>query len=89
MKKAILLISAVVLIGCTYEGEKLSTYLQHPRTFIKDPHFANYKDKRDDLESQYLKKELTYAEYVEKMDELDETYSKEVQERGAIVNPSY
>ena len=47
--------------------------------------FANYKEKRDALESQYLQREISYVDYVEGMDELDESYAKEVQERDAKI----
>ncbi len=89
VKKLLLLFVAIALIGCAYEGQELKTYIKNPRWFIKDPHFANYKDKRNALESSYLNKELTYAEYVEEMNGLDETYAKEVQERDAKIAESY
>jgi len=86
MKKAMMLILLLGLLGCAYEGERLSTYLEDPRAIIRDPHFGNYKEKRDALESQYLKKEITYAEYVGQMNELDDNYSREVQERDEIIH---
>jgi hypothetical protein len=80
MKKSLVFIGALLLFGCSYGG-----YLENPEKIIRDPHFAEYKDKRDILESAYLRKEITYAEYIEQRDELDEKYDKEVQERTAVI----
>lgn len=77
-KKVFLLCCLLTLFGCTY-GQN---YLESPETFLEDPHFANYKEKRDALELQYLHKEITYAEYVKERDQLDATYDKEVQQRN-------
>ncbi len=81
MKKIIILILAVILTGCAYEGKRLGEYFGDPRSFIKDPHFAEYKEKRNVLENQYLQKSISYAEYMEQMNKLDENYAREVQER--------
>lgn len=87
MGKGILVVLALLLIGCTYEGTELKEYFKHPRTLIKDPLFVEYKEKRDVLESSYLRKEITYADYVKGMEDLDEIYDKEVQERESkIIN---
>ncbi|HLF18290.1 MAG TPA: hypothetical protein VI749_05265 [Candidatus Omnitrophota bacterium] len=86
MKKALFVSLTLLLAGCAYEGQTLKDYLEDPRAIIQDPHFTDYKQQRDDLEGQYLRKEITYAEYVERMDELDNDYTKEVQERDAILS---
>lgn len=86
MKKMILLFLGLFILGCAYEGTSLKTYFENPRSLIKDPHFGEYKQKRDALESQYLKKEITYSEYVQKMDELDQAYAKEVQQRNQKIS---
>ena len=84
IKKGLLLFCIAALIGCTY-GQG---YLDNPPSFIRDPHFAEYKEDRDDLEIQYLHKEITYAEYIKEKDEMDETYAREVQERNdKIISP--
>lgn len=84
IKKVLLFICALALAGCTYGQD----YLDDPRSFIRDPHFAEYKEERDELELQYLRKEITYVEYVKEKDELDETYEKEIQERNdKIMSP--
>ena len=86
MKKIFLVIISLVFLGCTYEGNTLSDYLSDPRSIIRDPHFGEYQESRDELERQYLKKEISYAEYVEKMDELDKQYTKEVEQRNEILS---
>ena len=84
MKKSLLLLSVLVLFGCTYGQD----YLDNPTSFIRDPHFTEYKNSRDDLESSYLRKEITYAEYIEQKNKVDEQYSKEVQERNSKIMSS-
>ena len=81
MKKSLLVLSMLVIFGCSYGQD----YLKNPTSFIRDPHFTEYKNNRDDLESSYLNKEITYAEYIEQKNKIDEQYSKEVQERNSKV----
>ena len=81
MKKSLLVLCMIVIFGCSY-GQN---YLKNPSSFIRDPHFTEYKNNRDDLESSYLSKEITYAEYIEQKDKIDEKYSKEVQERNSKI----
>ena len=84
LKKYLVLMCVLTLVGCTYGQE----YLENPETILRDPHFTGYKQKRDDLEREYLHKDITYAEYIEKRDHLDNTYAREVQERNAkIMSP--
>jgi len=78
IKRVLLFFCVLALFGCTYGQD----YLDNPQSFIRDPHFTEYKEKRDDLELQYLRKEITYAEYIEEKDGLDKTYEKEIQERN-------
>jgi hypothetical protein len=80
-KKILVLMCALMLLGCSYGKD----YLENPEKFIRDPHFAAYKDKRDALESSYLRKEITYAEYIEQRDKLDDQYDKEVQKRTSVI----
>lgn len=86
IKKLCLCLCVLSLVGCAYEGRKLSDYLENPRSFIRDPHFADYKAKRDAVELQFLNKEITYAQYIEQMDELDNQYTKEINERNEKLN---
>lgn len=84
MKKSIFLILAVICAGCSgmaKDGVKFSEYFKQPRNFINDPHFAEYKEKRDAVESMYLNKEIDYVEYTNQMDELESKYTAEVQAR--------
>jgi hypothetical protein len=85
MKNIAWIVMIVVLFGCTYKGEKLETYVDEPATILKDPHFGHYKEERDALESQYLKKEIDYAVYTQKVEELDAKYNKEVDQRNTIL----
>lgn len=81
-KKMILLFLVSVLAGCTYAGEReLSDYISEPSTIVKDPHFANYKEKLDGIEKEYLEKKITYAQYLEQKTALDNQYTREVKER--------
>ena len=86
-KKMILLCLVCVLAGCTYAGERdLEDYVNDPKTWITDPHFANYEKDRDALERQYLQRDISYAEYLEKQKALDEKYAQEVQERNEKIS---
>lgn len=78
----ILIVFSLMLAGC---ADKIQSYIDEPKTFLKDPHFDNYKDGLEALESSYLKKEISYAEYLDKKEKLDNQYSKEVQAREAII----
>lgn len=77
-KNIIILCCVLALAGCTYGQD----YLEDPGSFVRDPHYANYVDQRDELELRYLRKEIAYAEYIQAKDELDATYEEEVQERN-------
>ncbi|MBF0479515.1 MAG: hypothetical protein HQL26_08530 [Candidatus Omnitrophica bacterium] len=83
MKRWLILLLGLAVLGCSYQGKKLSDYIDDPKSIIKDPHFQQYKEERDVLESQYLKKEITYADYTQKMSDLDAKYTKEVSERDS------
>lgn len=89
-KWIMLLFLPFLFIGCTYAGEKpLDSYLKNPMdpaTWIKDPHFENYKAKRDALESRYLAGKITYADYLDQRQALDDTYAREVAERNAKIS---
>ena len=78
IKRFLLFLCTFALFGCTYGQD----YLDNPGSLIRDPHFTQYKEQRDDLELQYLRKEITYAEYVKEKDDLDSIYDKEVQQRN-------
>ena len=84
IKQILLLFCVLVLFGCTYGQD----YLDDPGSFIRDPHYSAYTEKKDDLELQYLRKEITYADYIKAKDELDQTYDEEVQERNDKIMPA-
>ena len=87
-KNYFMFFALVMFMGCTYKGQQdVETYLDEPATILRDPHFANYEQARDHLESEYLQKKISYADYLEKKKVLDDQYSKEVQTRDAILAP--
>jgi hypothetical protein len=81
MKKSLVMICMLMLFGCSYGND----YLENPETFIRDPHFTAYKNDRDELESVYLRKEITYAEYIQQKDKMDDKYNGEVQKRTSVI----
>ena len=81
MRKMSIVFLGVLLTGCTYQGKSLESYVYDPASIIQDPHFAGYKEKRDALESQYLRKEISYADYLKQVEELDAKYNGEVKSR--------
>ena len=85
MNRLIYFLPLIVILGCAYEGRTLSEYIENPRTIIEDPHYAEHQEELDDLESQYLRKEISYAEYVEKRDDLESEYTGEVKSRTDII----
>jgi len=80
-KKPLLMICMMMILGCTYGQD----YLDDPQSFIRDPHFADYKDHLNDLESSYLNKEISYAQYIEQKQRLDYKYEREVKERNSKI----
>ena len=89
MNRIVIVLMVLALSGCTYTGQDPVKYLEEPQTIIQDPHFTQYKGKRDALESQYLNKEITYAEYVEQTKALDDQYNQEVEKREEIISSPY
>ncbi len=89
MKKYLFLFCIFALIGCNYGGEGFQSYLEDPRSLIKDPHYKHYKEKRDSLESAYLNKEISYVDYTERMKTLDNAYTVEVENRRKIIESNY
>ena len=87
MKKIIVVIFAFALLGCSAEQKRMETYMDDPSTILKDPHYTEYQEKMDSLESEYLSKKITYAEYLERKQKLEETYNKEVKDRNDIILP--
>lgn len=83
MKKYVFILLCLFFIGCA--GSDFESVMDHPHRLVQDPHFAQYQSKRDQLESQYLHKEITYAEYKERQKELEAKYEYEVENREKIL----
>ena len=88
MNKWLVVLLPILVIGCAYEGKSLQSYIDNPGSIVEDPHFADYQEHRDSLESRYLSKEITYAEYKQELEVLDRKYDKEVEQREAVVLPT-
>lgn len=85
MKRILILCFLIVLVGCTYEGKKISTYVDSPRTLLEDPLSVDHQQALDNLESDYLQKKITYAEYLKEKQQLEDDYTREVQSRRDII----
>lgn len=90
MKKIMFVILATLTcLGCSNmakDGVSFKEYFTQPRNFIQDPHFAEYKEKRDQIESMYLDGSIDYVEYTERMEMLENKYTADVQERDHIIH---
>lgn len=85
MKNLIWLLSIGLLFGCTYDGKSLQSYWEEPKDILKDPHFAEYRTKRENLEREYLNRDITYSEYIEKRDAMEKEYERDIQRRDGII----
>lgn len=89
MKKIMFVMLALVCAGCSNmekDGVSFKEYFTQPRNFIRDPHFAEYKEKRDQIESMYLDGHIDYVEYTERMEMLENKYTADVRERDNIIH---
>lgn len=77
MKKMMLALMVVAVVGCAYGGDQI-------RTWIEDPHYIEYQNKLTALERSYLSGEIAYAEYLEQKRDIDNQYTWEVQKREEI-----
>lgn len=84
-KKLLLSFFLCIAAGCAYKGKTIGEYLDDPKTLIQDPHYMSYREKRDQLEADYLNKKITYSDYLNAVKALDGNYSKEVYERNEII----
>jgi hypothetical protein len=85
MKRAVALVLVCIAAGCAYQGKTIGEYLEDPKTIIQDPHYMEYRSKRDQIEADYLNKKITYSDYLNAIKELDQNYTKEVYERNEII----
>ena len=83
MKKAVVTLLLLVMIGCS--SEKVQSYLSDPGTLLQDPLSVNHQKALDELEGAYLRKEMTYAEYLQKKKQLEEDYSRAATARKNII----
>ncbi len=70
-----------VFSGCSAGTERIKTFITDPPSLLQDPHYAQHQTAMNDLEKEYLHKQITYAEYLEKKKQLEEDYTREVQAR--------
>ena len=85
MKKMIIFILAVGLLGCSYGKQHVEYMLDNPPGVLADPLYEDYEAHLDALERQYLRKEISYADYVEQKQELEDQYARESNKRIAII----
>ena len=78
MRKITGLFLALLIAGCIYGSEDV-------KKLVTDPHFAEYQNNMDELESSYLKGKIKYSEYLNRKKELEAKYSKEVKQRVDII----
>ncbi len=71
MKRILACLLLIGFTGCSYDMENI----------MKDPHFAQYQESMDALESQYLHKKISYSEYQTQRKELEDKYDREVKQR--------
>jgi len=67
-----------MLAGCTYGTEQF-------KSIMSDPHYKQYQEKLDKLETSYLNGNTDYPEYLERKKEIEETYTIEVQRREEVI----
>ena len=73
MKRFILAAAIIFAAGCSTVNPM--------DDIIRDKQFDQYRSDLDQLESQYLQKQITYAEYLDKKKIVEETYQKEIDDR--------
>jgi len=85
MKKILLILGMIILAGCSYSDTSFQDVVDDPALLLKDPHFANHQEQLDELESSYLRKEISYAQYLEEKKRLNNTYDREVKHRRDVI----
>lgn len=77
MKHFIMWVGILIAAGCTTES---------PMThIIRDKEFSQYQSTLDQLESEYLRKEISYADYLEKKKYVENSYQKQVDTRRTTI----
>lgn len=85
MKKFFLVLAVVLATGCSYPKHNFESYVDNPGEILKDPHYADYREKMDALESSYLQKKITYVEYQDKKKDLEDQYTDQVNKRNEVI----
>ena len=55
------------------------------KDLVTDPHFTEYQNNMDALESSYLKGEIKYPEYLDKKKKLEDTYTQQQKKQENII----
>lgn len=84
MKKWILLLCVIGILGCVYGQRHLGDVVENPG-ILQDSLYTDYKTTGDDLETRYLNKEISYADYMRMKQELEDRYKKEADRRNTII----
>ncbi len=83
MKKFIICAGILFIAGCA---------TQEPiKNIIRDQQFSGYKAELDQLEKDYLKKDITYAEYLKEKKRVEDEYQQKIDDRQNLIenqNPS-
>ncbi|MBM3248198.1 MAG: hypothetical protein FJZ10_02090 [Candidatus Omnitrophica bacterium] len=73
-----LLLAVLFIYGCVSIEDQ-------PERLITDSNFSRFEQKKSELESEYLNKEISYSEYQIKLGELEYERLKSDQEREEIL----
>ena len=88
MKQGLIILFLVLLAGCAETTNRLESIVDDPGTILQDPGFANYQQKQDDLEKEYLQKKITYAEYLQRKNKIEEDYARDIKkQKNSLENP--
>ncbi len=79
MKNLSLLWVLVLLSGCAYGAQQV-------KTMVTDPSSKTHQESLDELESRYLKGDISYSQYQDMKQEELNRYDSEVQKREATLN---
>ncbi len=67
----LMVLSLISLTACRYNMDHM----------MRDPHFASYQERTDDLERNYLQKKISYPDYQEQKKRLDDQYEWDIKQR--------
>ncbi len=81
MKRWVIVFGLVAMAGCS----QLEGYVENPPSMLRDPHFAQYQEKQENLEKAFLHKEMSYSDYLQKKKQLEDQYTKEIEQRRDLI----